>query len=240
MDVTRRLFGADGRKALVVGATPVGAAAARLLGEAGAAAALVPTRHEKADSAFDPCDEAQVGERFAAVVSELGGLDTFVYAVTTPGTYRFAEMTLAQWDHLNDANLKGAFVCIREAVRHMARSGGGRVVAVSTMGALHPVLRGNAAYGAAKAGLGAMIRAIALDHAADGILANALLCGAVPVGPAPPDVQPPAGPAFQPGRLMLGRADPETLAAAVLYLVSPAGSFITGQSLVADGGFLIS
>jgi NAD(P)-dependent dehydrogenase (short-subunit alcohol dehydrogenase family) len=108
------------------------------------------------------------------------------------------------------------------------------------MGSLHPVLHGNAAYGAAKAGLNAMIRAIALDHYRDGVLANAVLCGAVPVGPAPPDAGPMAGPAAQPGRLMMGRAEPELIAAAVLYLASAAGGFVTGQTLTLDGGFLIS
>ncbi|MBW8814203.1 MAG: SDR family oxidoreductase [Caulobacterales bacterium] len=240
MDVTRRLFGLDGRSAAVVGATPVGAATVRLFEEAGARALLLPTVHEGDGEALDPCDEAAVGARLDALMAEQDGLDVFVYAVTTPGTYPFGEMTLAQWDRLQAANLRGAFVCLREAVRRMVPRGGGRLVAVSTMGALHPVLNGNAAYGASKAGLNAMVRSIALDHAADGIRANALLCGAVPVGPAPPDAGRSAGPAFQPGRLMLGMAEPEAMAAAVLYLASPAGGFITGQSLVADGGFLIS
>lgn len=240
MDVTRRLFGLDGASAVVVGATPVGAATARLFEEAGARASLLATLHEGAEDDLDPCDEAAVGARLDALAAAQGGLDVFVYAVTTPGTYPFAEMTLAQWDRLQAANLRGAFVCLREAVSRMVPRGGGRVIAISTMGALHPVLNGNAAYGAAKAGLNAMIRSIALDHAAQGVRANALLCGAVPVGPAPPDAGRSAGPAFQPGRLMLGMAEPEAMAAAALFLASPASAFITGQSLVADGGFLIS
>jgi NAD(P)-dependent dehydrogenase (short-subunit alcohol dehydrogenase family) len=236
MDVMQRLFGLEGQSALVVGATPVGEATARLFEAAGARATLIGTIHEGPQHSFDPSDEAAVAARFEAVE----GPDAVVYAVTMPGTYAFAEMTLAQWDRLQAANLRGAFVCLREAVRRMVPRGGGRIVAVSTMGALHPVLNGNAAYGAAKAGLNAMIRSIALDHAAQGIRANAVLCGAVPVGPPAPDAAKSAGPAFQPGRLMLGMAEPEAMAAAALYLASPAGAFITGQSLIADGGFLIS
>jgi NAD(P)-dependent dehydrogenase (short-subunit alcohol dehydrogenase family) len=240
MQATQRLFGLDGKAAVVIGATPVGSATAALFREAGAAAALVATLHEGPDNSFDPSHEAQVAERYDALTAELGGLDIVVYAVTTPGTYPFAQMTLAQWDRLHEANLRGAFVCLREAVRRLAARGGGRVIAVSTMGAVHPVLHGNAAYGSSKAGLNAMIRSIALDHAADGVLANAVLCGAVPVGPMPPDAGPASGPGRQPGRLMFGMADPEVMAAAVLYLASPAGGFITGQSLILDGGFLIS
>lgn len=237
MDAVRRLFGLEGRSALVVGATPVGRAAAKLFEEAGARSALLTTLHDGPAGGLDPCDEDAVASSFAAHEAP----DVVVYAVTTPGTYPFSDMTLAQWDRLQDANLRGAFVCLRQAVRGMkARGRGGRLIAISTMGALHPVLNGNAAYGASKAALNAMIRAIALDHAGDGILANAILCGAVPVGPAPPDAGRSAGPAFQAGRLMLGMADPEMMAAAALYLASPAGAFTTGQSLVVDGGFLIS
>ena len=148
-------------------------------------------------------------------------------------------MTVAQWDAIHDTKLRGAFLAIRETIPVMQRNGGGSIVAVSTMGSLHPVLRGNAAYGSSKAGLNALIRAIALDHAPDSIRANAVLCGAVPVGAPPSDTQSLGGPATQAGRLMLGMGTAEEAAAAILYLASAAARPISGQTVTLDGGFLI-
>jgi NAD(P)-dependent dehydrogenase (short-subunit alcohol dehydrogenase family) len=108
------------------------------------------------------------------------------------------------------------------------------------MGALHPVLKGNAGYSASKAGLNALVRAAALDHAEDNIRVNAVLPGAVPVGPPPEDAVRMGGPATEPGRMMLGMGTAEDVAGAVLFLASPSGRFVTGQALVLDGGFLIS
>jgi len=240
MSATDRLFGIPGRVAAVIGATPIGLATAKLLEEAGATAVLVRTRFEGSEGDLDPVDETAVAAALQQIVAGNGGLDIVVYAVTVPGVYSFQEMTLAQWDHQQDANVRGAFICLREALPHLKARGGGRIVAISTIGAVHPVLHGNTAYGASRAGLNAMVRAVALDHAKDGVLANVVLCGAFPVGPMPADSGVPSGPGRDAGRLMLGMAEPEIAAAAVLYLVSPAGRFTTGQALPLDGGFLVS
>jgi NAD(P)-dependent dehydrogenase (short-subunit alcohol dehydrogenase family) len=122
----------------------------------------------------------------------------------------------------------------------MRDSGGGAIVAVSTMGSVHPVLMGNAAYGASKAGLNAMIRAVALDENGHNIRANTILPGAVPVGDPEAGAVRIGGPAMQPGRLMMGMGSCEDVAAGILYLASPAARFMTGQILTLDGGFLIS
>lgn len=240
MNAMDRLFGIPGRVAAVIGATPIGLATAKLLEEAGATTALIRTRFEGDEGDLDPLDEIAVARALQQVAAGNGGVDIVVYAVTLAGVYSFQEMTLAQWDHQQDANVRGAFICLREALPHLKARGGGRVVAVSTIGAVHPALHGNAAYGASRAGLNAMVRALALDGAKDGLLANTVLCGAFPVGALAPDSGVPTGPGRGAGRMMLGMADPEIAAAAVLYLVSPAGSFTTGQALPLDGGFLVS
>jgi NAD(P)-dependent dehydrogenase (short-subunit alcohol dehydrogenase family) len=126
-------------------------------------------------------------------------------------------------------------------------SEGGRIVNVTTMGTLHPVLHGNAAYAASRAGVIAMTRSIAFDYAKERILANTVHPGAVrsktrfhetlqarlAAGHA-------FGPGADPNRLPLGMGNGRDIAAAVLYLVGPSGGYITGQSIVLDGGFLIS
>lgn len=225
-----RLYSVPGQKALIIGATPIGEATGALLREAGAEAEVMDVA----------ADEAAMAEAFAGFLARHGRIDVLVYAVTRVGTYALPTTTLAQWDAVHDANLRGAFLAFREAIPAMQRQGAGAIVAVSTMGSVHPVLRGNGAYGSSKAGLNGLVRAAALDHAGDGIRINAVLPGAVPVGDPPADMERLGGPATEPGRLMLGVGSAEDIAAAILYLVSPAGRFITGQALAIDGGFLIS
>ncbi|HMO74609.1 MAG TPA: SDR family oxidoreductase [Sphingopyxis sp.] len=223
------IFGVAGQRVLIVGATPIGEASAAMFGNLGATAELADIVPE----------EAAIAETVAGFVERNGGIDLLVYAVTRIGTYALPTMALDQWDAVQDANLRGAFLAMRAVIPVMRTQGGGAIVAVSTMGSVHPVLKGNGAYGASKAGLNALVRAAALDHAEDGIRVNAVLPGAVPVGDPPADMERLGGPATQPGRLTLGMGSAEDIASAIVYLASPAGRFITGQALVLDGGFLI-
>jgi meso-butanediol dehydrogenase/(S,S)-butanediol dehydrogenase/diacetyl reductase len=225
-----RLFGLQDKRALIIGATTIGQATQALFIEAGATCAL-------SDPGSDPEAIAEAVEQFVAAN---GRIDILVYAATRTGTYPLADMTLDQWDGMQDCNVRGAFVAVRQALRHMRESGGGAIIAVSTMGSLHPVLKGNAAYGASKAGLNAMIRAVALDEQSHGIRANTILPGAVPVGEPESGAVRLGGPAMEPGRLMMGMGSCEDVAAGILYLASPAARFMTGQVLTLDGGFLIS
>lgn len=225
-----RLFGLAGRKALIIGTTPIGNATAALFEEAGATAEVRDVH----------ADEAAMAEVVGGFTERHGSLDVLVYATTRIGTYALPQTSMAQWDAIHDSNLKGAFLALRETIPVMQRQGGGVIVAVSTMGSVHPVLKGNGAYGASKGGLNALVRAAALDHVGDGIRINTVLPGAVPVGPAPDDMQSMGGPAMEAGRLKLGIGSAEDVAAAILFLASPAGRFITGQALALDGGFLIS
>ena len=225
-----RIFGVNGKKTLIVGATPIGQATATLFDELGA----------KAEVADVAPDEAAIGGAIADFVARHGRIDVMVYAVTRIGTYALPTMALDQWDAVHDANLRGAFLAMRATIPAMQRQGGGAIIAVSTMGSVHPVLKGNGAYGASKAGLNGLVRAAALDHVDDGIRINAVLPGAVPVGDPPADMERLGGPATQPGRLMLGMGAAEDVASAIVYLASPAARFVTGQMLTLDGGFLIS
>lgn len=225
-----RVFGVTDRKILVIGATPIGEATAALFNELGATAEIadiVP-------------GEQVIADAVAGFVARHGRIDVMVYAVTRIGTYALPTMSLDQWDQVQDANLRGAFLAMRAVIPAMQQQGGGAIVAVSTMGSVHPVLKGNGAYGASKAGLNGLVRAAALDHADDGIRVNAVLPGAVPVGDPPADMERLGGPATQPGRLMLGMGRTEDVASAIVYLASPAARFVTGQMLALDGGFLIS
>lgn len=194
-------------------------------------------------------DEASVVALFDRIRGDWGSPDILVNCAAMMHNAPLTEFSGAQWDALLSVDLKSNFLCMREAIRHMLAAGrGGRIVNVTTMGALHPVLHGNGAYGAARAGVAGLVRSAAYDYAKDRILINCVQPGAVPgkvrfhpetqaraqagqVGGAGTDAE---------RRLPLGWGNPCDIAAAVLYLVGPSGSYITGQSLTLDGGFLLT
>jgi NAD(P)-dependent dehydrogenase (short-subunit alcohol dehydrogenase family) len=158
-------------------------------------------------------------------------------ATVTPGN-KIADLTLEQWRQALDVNLTGAWLMSRCAIPHMARAGSGVVLNIaSQLGSVAAPGRG--AYGASKAGLIALARAIAVDHAADGIRALSLSPGAVLTSRlvARYGSAQAAGAAlaakYPAGRL--GTA--EEIAQTAVFLISDAASFITGTDIRADGGY---
>ncbi|MDF8365896.1 SDR family NAD(P)-dependent oxidoreductase [Achromobacter anxifer] len=158
-------------------------------------------------------------------------------ATVTPGS-KVADLTLEQWRQALDVNLTGAWLMSRHAIPHMTRAGGGVVLNIaSQLGSVAAPGRG--AYGASKAGLIALARAIAVDHAADGIRALSLSPGAVLTsrliaryGSAQ------AASAALAGKYPAGRlGTAEEIAQTTVFLISDSASFITGTDIRADGGY---
>jgi len=194
-------------------------------------------------------DEASVIALFQAVDKAAGRLDILVNCAGMVARQPFVETTVQQWDEVQSWNLRANFLCMREAVKLMLAGGrGGRIINITTIGALQPVLHGNAAYGAARLGVNALGRDVAFDHAKDGILVNTIHAGSitdkVPLHPTTIAAEKAGhglrGPILEPGRLLLGRSNMNDVAAAVLYLATPASRYMTGQALVLDGGFFLS
>jgi NAD(P)-dependent dehydrogenase (short-subunit alcohol dehydrogenase family) len=207
---------------------------------AGGKAAAIPTDIES---------EASVLALFEQLKARYGRLDILVNCAGVTANQDLLETTLEIFDAQQSVNQRATFLLMREGVRLMrAASKGGRIVNITTMGTLHPVLHGNAAYAASRAGVIAMTRSIAFDYAKERILANTVHPGAVrsktrfhetlQARLAAGDTL--SGPGADPSRLPLGMGNGRDIAAAVLYLVGPSGGYITGQSIVLDGGFLIS
>jgi 3-oxoacyl-[acyl-carrier protein] reductase len=263
--VLQRLFGIDGKIAVVTDSGGNSALdVALVLAAAGArlvvadkqpelveriVGQLVAAGREVMGVVTDVECEAAVIRLFDRVEADWGSPDIAVNCAAMHDSRPLAEFTESAWDAVLSVDLKSVFFCMREAIRHMKAAGrGGRIVNITTMGALHPVLNGNGAYGAARAGVSGLVRSAALDYAKDNILINNVMPGAVQgkVRLHPETLARMAsGLLTGPGtdaerRRPLGWGKPEDIAAAVLYLVGPSGGYITGHGVVLDGGFLLT
>lgn len=237
-DVAPMLADAGARVVIADRDTPATHTLAERINAAGAAATVIVTDVES---------EASVTALFARLRDQFGRVDIVVNCAGMSANQPFDEATMAQFDAVNSLNLRSVFLLMRESVRLMRETGaGGRIVNISTMGSLHPVLKGNQSYSATRAGVTMLSKCTAMDFAADRILCNVVLPGAV-VGKTRFHADTVArqqtggsfeGPGMDKQRLPLGLCPPGDIAAAVLYLVGPSGSYITGQTIVLDGGFL--
>jgi len=197
----------------------------------------------------DITSEDSVAALFAAVRQQFGRCDILVNCAGLTANAPITETSMAHYDEVQDINQRSTFMLMREAVRLMTEVGeGGRIVNVTTIGSIHPTLHGNAAYGASRAGVTAMTRALAYDHASDGIRANLVLPGAVQgktrfhedILPRLTSGQLSGAAVDDPRRMAFGMGNGQDIATAVLYLVGPSSTYITGQSIVLDGGFLLT
>ncbi|BAI74818.1 3-oxoacyl-[acyl-carrier-protein] reductase (plasmid) [Azospirillum sp. B510] len=254
------LFGLHGKTAVVTGAVQgIGLGIARTLAMAGARVVVGDLRGEAAEAAaarlrdegaevlgvaVDVSEEESVTAMFSSALAAFGGMDILVNNAGIYPKTPFLELTVAQWDRIHAVNLRGTFLCMREAIRHMKAAGrGGAIVNISSVNSLQPVIHDNAQYGSSKAGVNMLTRTAALEFAPDGIRVNAVLPGGVATEGAAQSVadRAPTGPLAQPGRMPLGRiGEPADIAAAVLFLSGPGSSYITGQLLAVDGGFQVS
>lgn len=180
-------------------------------------------------------DAAGVVDQLA---DELGGVDVFVNNAGTGSSAPFLELDWSAWREVLSVDLDGAFCCAQRAARRMvAQGGGGRIINVTSVHE-HVPLRDAAAYCAAKGGLGQLTKVMALELAAHGILVNSLAPGQIATPMTgmedqdPQAIQRPAIPLKRPGHA-------REMAEVVAFLASSGASYITGASLVADGGLLL-
>lgn len=202
-------------------------------------AAQAPERRLAAT--VDVRDGHAVRRMVAGSAERFGRLDALVAVAGVEIDRPVDELDEAEWDAVIDTNLTGTYLCCRAAIPHLRATGGGVLVTTgSVLG--RASLPGATAYAAAKAGIEALTRTMALDHAADGIRAVCVLPGTTDTplvwqGIDPAEVDQAKRDAAQ--DIPLGFvADPRHIAEVIAFLASPAAAFITGTSLVADGGLL--
>jgi len=191
------------------------------------------------------CDvtvEEDVQKMIEAAEANFGRLDVLCNNAGFGGTLTpLHEQTTANWDRLQDLNLKSVFLGMKYGVISMLKSGGGAIVnttsAAGVVGWKH-----HSVYGAAKAGVNQLTRAAALDYAKDNIRVNAVVPGTVWTGMvelSKDSPEPPAGGFRLPGIPMDRWGLAREVAAAALFLASDDSSYTTGALLPVDGGYCI-
>jgi len=239
--------------AIITGsAAGIGKAAAEIFVREGAQVLVADRNGEQADTVawslgsqaspftVDVSRSAEVKRMVEAAVSRFGRLDILAnnagYGI--PGTV--VDTAEADWDALMAVNLKGVYLCCKHAIPVMAAQGGGAIVNTASNVATVGILD-RAAYVASKGGVAALTKAMALDHAADGIRVNCVAPGVtwssyfekmVATHPDPETFK-----ARLKARAPVNRwAAPVEIANAILWLASDEASFATGAMFTVDGG----
>ncbi|GAA2229347.1 MULTISPECIES: SDR family NAD(P)-dependent oxidoreductase [Kitasatospora] len=236
----------DGYAVISGGSGHLGSAvAARLLAEGRRVVVLdrVPPRAQGAEfHQTDLADEQATDERLARLLELRGAPDGLVmcqgWSPKGPDGRPLpeAEVPAALFRQVLDANLTSCFLLMRTLVPAMAEAGRGRVVAVGSAAAHTGRTTAGAAYAAAKAGLAAMVSTFAVRHGGDGVLINTVAPGKV----ANPDWPDSAEEIDRYRReIPVGRlAHKEEVADLIAFLVSDRNSYLTGQTVIVDGGRL--
>jgi NAD(P)-dependent dehydrogenase (short-subunit alcohol dehydrogenase family) len=147
------------------------------------------------------------------------------------------EATEEEWDEILDVNLKGLFFACQAAGRHMVERGYGRIVNIGSQ-AGHVGIRRNAAYCASKGGVELLTKVLALEWGPSGVTVNTVAPGFIRTAANAEQLDRPEFIEEVIARVPVARVGtPRDVTAAVLFLVSPAASFVNGTSILVDGGW---
>ncbi|HEX2527950.1 MAG TPA: SDR family oxidoreductase [Geminicoccus sp.] len=243
-----RLFRLDGAGAVVTGgASGIGLATAQALGDAGARVTVLDqreprhTQHATGLSAMsvDISDPSAVAAAFGQVATH-HPIDILVNCAGIAIRKPAVDLPMEDWDKVVSVNMTGSFVCAREAARHMIAAGrSGAIVNVASIMGLSGGIYPNISYQTTKGAIVNMTRALAIEWAPHGIRVNAV----APTYVRTPFIaalleQPDVVQRIEDMTPMRRIAEPEEVAAAILFLASPAAGMITGHTLPVDGGYL--
>jgi len=248
---SRALLNLSGKVAIVTGASQgIGASIARRFAEAGAA--VVVHYRRKADEASEVAaaitegggdamaiqadlrNPAAVGNIVDQAVARFGSLDILVNNAGMFPNRTLLDMSQDEWREMYESVVDTTMLCTQAAARQMKAVGGGAIVNIGSIGAIHPA-PDHSHYNSAKAAVVMFTKSAALELGGYGIRVNAVSPGLI----ARPGIEEqwPDGVARWQAKALLGRlGEPEDVADACLFLASPAARWITGQNLIVDGG----
>ena len=246
----RNLFSLEGKHALVTGgAQGLGLSIAEAFCAAGAVVTIADINEESVNAAAkelcdqggtvyavtcDVSNEEQVAAMVRTAAEKMGGLANAGVSTRAPAE----EMTLEQWNRVIDIDLKGVFLCDREAGRYMLANGGGSIINMSSIIGIVGNTTGNSNYAAAKGGVSSLTKVMAVEWAQRGIRVNAI----APAQTATKLIEGlmrdnPATRKYFEEHIPMGRlGKPCEIASAAVFLAADATSFVTGQTIAVDGG----
>lgn len=244
-----------GRTVLITGGNGgIGLAMATAVGEAGAAVVIWGRQADKTEKAVadlraqgvradgllcDIGDLDAIPDAFARSIELAGGrIDTVIANAGRSGAITpFADLSLEEWRDVMSVNLDSTMVLFREATRHMIPAGGGALVAVSSLTAIHGS-PGNQAYGVSKTALLGLTRSLAVELARHSIRVNALLPGWTRTDLSSLVFENEKFRDTKIARTPVRRwADPSEMGPAAVFLADPTITFHTGDEIVVDGGY---
>ena len=225
------LFQLKGKSAVVTGgAKGIGAATVKLMAQAGARVEVLDI-----ERGCDVTDEAAVKAAF----ERIGGLDILVNNAGRAIRKPAVELPKEEWEAVIELNLTATFLCSRLAQPHMKQRGGGAIVNLASIMGLSGGIFPNASYQASKGAVVNLTRALALEWAADNIRVNAVAPTFVRTDFTLPIFSNPQVLDMVMSHTPLRRLpEVEDIAAAIVYLCSPAARCITGITLPVDSGYL--
>jgi 2-deoxy-D-gluconate 3-dehydrogenase len=244
-----------GLKCIVTGAgSGIGRAIAQGLAREGALIVLADINKKSADDTaqglqkdgliahaeqVDVQSRPQVEQMVQNALSLLGGLDTMVCAAGISPMTHFLEITEEEWDRVLNINLKGPFLCGQAAARHMRQAGGGSIINITSQ--LSEVAQPKSVhYVASKGGAKMLTKAMVLDLAQFKIRINAIAPGLTNTNMTKLDT--PEGWAAHEqfmSHIPMGRpGQPDDMVGAAIYLASSESNYVTGATILVDGGYL--
>ena len=240
-----------GRSVLVTGGSKgIGKGIARVFAEAGAKVAIMARHLDQAQAAANEIGHGAFGiagdvtlleslhAAMASVIKQNGALDVLCVNAGIFPAARLEEMSEAQWDEVIDTNLKGTFLTLKAAILHLKKSNQGRVIITSSITGPVTGYPGWTHYGASKSGQLGFMRTACLELAKYGITVNAVMPGNIMteglVGNGEAYIK-----SMEASVPLKRLGTPEDIGYAALYFASKEAAYVTGQTIVVDGGQIL-